>query len=393
MAPLIQRQFIILSILTAFLFVVTGLMSLGGNRVMIVSTAVQQAAAHVSSLHMLKWMGQEIPALTDTVHASTDRGANSVTGFMFQLATSINPGDLRSLLGREIPGLLTGEAPRFGNAGEGTALAEHYAEYPPAPKQVTDASPPAANAEPAVEATAPAAEDNKKDPAARPTTGNKKIVYVYHSHNRESWLSETKQVGTSVNHPKRNISLVGEHLAEKLNDLGIGADVNRDDIYQRLLDKGRDYTHSYAESLQAIRTATEKNRELHYFFDLHRDTLPRKETTVTIKGKTYARTLFVVGKRNKNYEKNEAFADALHQIMEKKYPGLSRGKLEKGAKTDHGEYNQSISPGSLLIEIGGTENTLQESLNTAEAIADVFAEYYWQAEKVTKPETGPPAKG
>ncbi len=79
--------------------------------------------------------------------------------------------------------------------------------------------------------------------------------------------------------------------------------------------------------------------------------------------------------------------------MEKKYPGLSRGKLEKGAKTDHGEYNQSISPGSLLIEIGGTENTLQESLNTAEAIADVFAEYYWQAEKVTKPETGPPAKG
>ncbi|MEJ8547473.1 stage II sporulation protein P [Brevibacillus borstelensis] len=392
MAPLIQRQFIILSIVTAFLFVVTGLMSLSGNRVMIASSAVQQAAAHVSSLHMLKWMGQEIPALTDTVHASTDRGTNSVTGFMFQLATSINPGDLRSLLGREIPGLLTEDAPRFAPE-KGTALADHYAEYPPTPKQVIDATPLAAGSEPAVEASAPPAENDKKEPAARPTTGSKKIVYVYHSHNRESWLSEAKQVGTSVNHPTRNISLVGKHLAERLNDLGIGADVNRDDIYQRLLDKGRDYTHSYAESLQAIRAATEQNRELHYFFDLHRDTLPRKETTVTINGKTYARTLFVVGKRNKNYEKNEAFADALHKLMEKKYPGLSRGKLEKGAKTDHGEYNQSISPGSLLIEIGGTENTLQESLNTAEAIADVFAEYYWQAEKVTKPESGPPAKG
>jgi stage II sporulation protein P len=44
------------------------------------------------------------------------------------------------------------------------------------------------------------------------------------------------------------------------------------------------------------------------------------------------------------------------------------------------------------MEIGGTSNTLQESLNTAEALADVFAEYYWQAEKVGKPLTSEPAK-
>ncbi len=180
-------------------------------------------------------------------------------------------------------------------------------------------------------------------------------------------------------------------MAEELKDRGIGTEVNTDDFYQKLLDKGLNYSLSYAESLKAVKAATERNRELHYFFDLHRDTAGREETTAVIKGKSYARILFVIGKRNKNHEKNEQYAKELHALMEKKYPELSRGIIEKGARSDHGEYNQSVSPGSLLVEIGGTENTLQECYNTAEALADVFAEYYWQAERVSKPVSAKPA--
>ncbi|USG63903.1 stage II sporulation protein P [Brevibacillus ruminantium] len=396
MAPLIQRQFIILSFITALLFVGTGFLAMSGNRVMIASSAVQRAASHVSSLVMLKWMGQEIPALTNTVQASSDKGANSVTGFIFQLATSIHPGDLRSLLGRELPGLMTEEDARYVVAGKGSTLADLYVEYPRLHGSSGDEAPPAASEEPVVEVLSPQVteegKDNKEKPAPTPTTGDRKVVYVYQSHNRESWLSETKPVGTSVDHPERNISMVGKHFGEKLNDLGIGTEINQEDIYQRLLDKGKSYPLSYAESLLSVKAAKESNRELHYFFDLHRDTAPRSETTITIKGKTYARILFVVGKRNKNYEKNEAFAKEFHQLLEQKYPGLSRGVMEKGDKTDHGEYNQSISPGSLLIEVGSKYNTLQESLLTAEAMAEVFAEYYWQAEKVAKPVGEQPAK-
>lgn len=390
MAPLIQRQFIVLSIITAILFVMTGLMAMGGNRMMIASSAVQRAASHVSSLAMLKWMGQEIPALTDTVQTSTDKGTNSVTGFVFRLATSIHPGDLRSLLGRELPGLLTEEDARFVVAGQGSSLADLYVEYPALPGQADDVAAPQVPEEAAGEQTAPQARDATEEPQAKPTTGNKKVVYVYHSHNRESWLSETKT--RDVDHPVRNISMVGKHLADKLNELGVGSEVNQEDIYQKLLDKGSSYAFSYAESLKAVQAAVDQNRELHYFFDLHRDTAPRSKTTVTINGESYARILFVIGKRNKNYQKNEDFANELHHLMEKKYPGLSRGVMEKGDKTDHGEYNQSISPGSLLIEVGSIHNTLQESLRTAEAIAEVFAEYYWQAEKVTKPASDEPAK-
>jgi stage II sporulation protein P len=390
MATLIQRQFVVLSFITAFLFIMTGMLSLGGNRIMIASSAVQQAASHVSSLAMLSWMGQEIPTLNQTVQSSSARQANSVTGFLFQLATSINPGDLRSLLGRELPGIVTADDARYIVAGKGASPADFYVEYPPYPKQVIDASQPETMPKPTEEDRAKPSE--KPAPVTKPDTKGKKVAFVYTTHNRESWYSETKAVGDSVNHPTRNISLVGKRLAEALNENGVGAEASTDDIYQELVDKKMDYALSYAQSLQVLKAATEKNRELFYFFDLHRDTAPRDRTTVTIKGKSYARVLFVIGKGNKSYEKNEAFATELHQLMEKMYPELSRGVMEKGSKTGHGEYNQSISSGSLLMEIGGTENTLQESLNTAEALADVFAAYYLQAEKVGKPVAEEPAK-
>ncbi|GIO05080.1 stage II sporulation protein P [Brevibacillus reuszeri] len=391
MATLIQRQFVVLSFITAILFVLTGVLSLGGSRFIIASSTIQQAAAHVSSLAILNWMGREIPILTDTVQVNSDQRTNSVSGFLFQLATSIQPGDLRSLLGRELPGMMTTEDARYVVAGKGATLADFYVEYPPHPKQVIDASQSIPVSQPTDQDT-PDQTEEKPAPIAKPSTGDKKIVFVYNSHNRESWYSETKPVGSSVDHPTKNISLVSKRLAEALNENGIGADVSTEDIYQQLLNNNQNFALSYAQSLKVLKAATEKNRELHYFFDLHRDTAPRDRTTATIKGKSYARVMFVIGKMNKNHEKNEAFATELHKLMEKMYPDLSRGVMEKGAKTGHAEYNQSISPGSLLMEIGGTENTLQESLNTAEALADVFAAYYLQAEKVGKPVAEEPAK-
>ena len=399
MAALIQRQFAVLSFITALLFLVTGVLALQNNRFMVASSTIQRAASHISSAALLTWMGREIPTLNDSVQA--DPKATSVSGFLFQLATSIHPGDLRSLLGRELPGMITLDDSRFIVAGRGASLTDFYVEYPPPPRQVIDASP-------AVEAppktgqenqagtgakTGQTAGDEKKPPVKNPGSAKEKVVYVYTTHNRESWASETEPSGASLDHPTRNISLVSKRLAETLNDLGIGSVASQDDIYQDLLDQNKDYALSYAQSLQVLTAAKQEHRELQYFFDLHRDTAPRERTTATIDGKNYGRVLFVIGKRNKNHQQNEAFATELHNLMEQMYPGLSRGVMEKGAKTDHGEYNQSISPGSLLLEIGGTENTLEESLNTAEALADVFAAYYFKAEKAAKPETEVPQEG
>ncbi|QMV41486.1 stage II sporulation protein P [Cohnella cholangitidis] len=203
-------------------------------------------------------------------------------------------------------------------------------------------------------------------------------VYIYHTHNRESWKNVVgNKKGTSFDDPKVNITLVGQQMGEVLRKKGIQSLVSKDDYTEKLKQQNLGFSFSYAESRKDVKKAMEANPSLAYFFDIHRDAdVPRKSTTATIKGKSYARILFVIGTAHPNFAANKKLAEALNARLNKKYPGLSRGVLAKSAHQGNGEYNQSISPGSLLMEFGGVNNTLEENLLTAEAFADVFAEYY-----------------
>lgn len=202
-------------------------------------------------------------------------------------------------------------------------------------------------------------------------------VYIYHTHNRESWKNVARNTGGSAYDDKEiNITLVGKHLAGVLKQKGVPSIADNADIAARLTEQKLNYSLSYAESGKALANAVSSHSSLSYFFDIHRDAdVPRNTTTVTIGKTNYARIMFVIGTANPNYKENKKLADALNALLNKKYPGLSRGVLLKGASQGNGEYNQSISSGSLLLEFGGVNNTLQENLNTAEAFAAVFAEY------------------
>jgi len=203
-------------------------------------------------------------------------------------------------------------------------------------------------------------------------------VYIYHTHNRESWKNVVRNPkGSSIDDPKVNITLVGKHLGEKLQSIGIRTLIETEDFAERLKIQKLAYSQSYAVSRKAVTAAMKANPSLSYFFDVHRDAdVPRKNTTVTIKGKSYAKILFVIGTAHPNHAANKKLAEALDKRLNKKYPGISRGVISKSAHQGNGEYNQSLSPGSLLLEIGGANNTLEESLLTAEAFAEVFSEYY-----------------
>jgi stage II sporulation protein P len=79
-----------------------------------------------------------------------------------------------------------------------------------------------------------------------------------------------------------------------------------------------------------------------------------------------------------------SFANQIHEKLEKEYPGLSRGIWGKTAATGNGEYNQSVAPESVLIEIGGVENTLKECYRTADVLAEAIAELYWESQDAEK---------
>ncbi|TVX96854.1 stage II sporulation protein P [Cohnella terricola] len=203
-------------------------------------------------------------------------------------------------------------------------------------------------------------------------------VYIYHTHNRESWANVARNTkGSSVDDPVVNITMVGKHLGDQLQKKGILTLVGNDDFNEKLKLQNLSYSLSYSESRKAVTKAMKANPSLSYFFDIHRDAnVPRKTTTVTIKGKAYARILFVIGTAHPNHAANKKLAEELNTRLNKKYPGLSRGVISKSVHQGNGEYNQSLSPGSLLLEVGGVNNTLEESKLAAEAFADVFSEYY-----------------
>ena len=216
------------------------------------------------------------------------------------------------------------------------------------------------------------------------STNGKNVVFIYHTHSSESYLPHLKGVTdpNAAYHSKVNITMVGKKLAEELAERGIGTQVNVEDMNEKLKQKGWNYAKSYAASREVVQSALASNRELQYLFDLHRDANRREATTISINGKNYAKVAFVIGGENANYEQNVKLAKDLHNLINQKYPGLSRGVITKRGEGTNGKFNQDLSQNAILFEFGGVDNSFEELNRTAEAVADVFSEYYWQAEKV-----------
>ena len=115
--------------------------------------------------------------------------------------------------------------------------------------------------------------------------------------------------------------------------------------------------------------------DLKYYVDIHRDSVSKKISTISINGKNYARTMFLLGLENTNYKSNQVFMEKLEKWLNINYPGLSRGIYEKKGKGVNGVYNQDFSSNCILIEVGGEENTYEEVTNTMDVIAQMFYEY------------------
>lgn len=214
------------------------------------------------------------------------------------------------------------------------------------------------------------------------STFGKKVVYIYSTHSRESFLPYLKKTDRPEDayHSKANITLVGKLLGRELKRRGIGNTVDTTDIVQELDSRGLNYNSSYNVSGELVRTALSDNKDLEIFIDVHRDSLRKDSTTTKINEIDYAKLLFVVGTGHEGFEKNLMFAEGLQTILDAQYPGLSKGIIQKDSSQGNGVYNQDISPEAIIVEIGGVDNTVEELHRSAEVFADVLSEYYFHTE-------------
>lgn len=196
-------------------------------------------------------------------------------------------------------------------------------------------------------------------------------VYIYNSHQNETYSNKNFEIYNIT----PNVMMASYLLKEKLNKLGIGAIAEDADLISFLNANGWDHNASYRASRFFVIDALNKHPNLDLIIDLHRDALTKEQSTVVINDKNYAKILFVMGTENEYTKKNNDLARSLNDSIKEKYPGLSRGILKRDGLTEKGAYNQDLNSNMILLEVGAQHNTIEEVLNTIDALAMVIAEY------------------
>ncbi|RCX22733.1 stage II sporulation protein P [Fontibacillus phaseoli] len=390
------QTFLLMSVLSVVFFVLLGTFGIAEKNLNTSPvSSMKGLAASLSSRFFIEMVGMELPHSVSEQQTPAFSG-KQMSQFVFQLLTDVNPADPKSLVAREVPGLgsdspillrtgsgnTTVQAPedyRPGTGADGTApdhpepdAGDPQPENDPGttPPDTTPGNPP--NGDPGQTGDAP----------IKP--GNKNIVMIYHSHPQESY---NPLLGTNGDNPssaeeKKNVGLVGEFLAKELERKGVAA-MHSFQNYAATV-SNYNYNYSYKYSRETVKTAMAENGKLQYFIDIHRDSQRHEKTTTQINGESYAQVYFIIGHANENWRKNEAFANSIHDRLEKSYPGISRGIWGKTSSQGNGEYNQSLSPQSILIEIGGIDNSEEELERTSQVLAGIIADLYWEGQEAEK---------
>lgn len=196
------------------------------------------------------------------------------------------------------------------------------------------------------------------------------LIYIYNSHQTEEY-TPSSFVEYSV---MPTVQMNNYILEEKLEEANYNTIVEEKNIKQVLNEHGWNYAGSYNASRIFLEEAKKTYPTLKYFIDVHRDSLPKERTTVTIDNKNFASILFLIGLENPNYSENLAFTEKINEKINEKYPALSKGIYKKEGEGVNGVYNQDFSPFTILVEMGGPENTIDEILNTSLAFSECLIE-------------------
>ena len=202
-------------------------------------------------------------------------------------------------------------------------------------------------------------------------------VLILHTHATETYQPWDELVfdpdfSARTTDTAANMVAVGARMARVLNEAGINT------VQDTTLHDSPSYTESYARSAQTARSWVAKYPSIKVILDVHRDAIEsdgaRIKPLCQIDGQDTAQVMIIAGCDNgatvclPNWQENLKFAAAWESAMESAYPGLTRPVL-----CGYRFYNQDVTTGSLLIEVGGHANTLAEALRGGEYAARALA--------------------
>lgn len=200
---------------------------------------------------------------------------------------------------------------------------------------------------------------------------NNPIVYIYNTHQTEKY-KYNKLESYNIDYTVMFASYI---LQSYLNDYNINSYVETDSISKLLQENNLKYQDSYRASRILLEKRIIEYPTLKYYIDIHRDSSIYEKTTCFLNGKSYAKLLFVIGLEHEDYLNNLAFATDINERIIEIDPCLTRGILQKEGEGVDGKYNQDFNEKTILIEVGGQYNLVEEANNILKVLASVLYEY------------------
>lgn len=190
-------------------------------------------------------------------------------------------------------------------------------------------------------------------------------VAVYSTHSSESYTSYSGEA--KVYGQLGGVYRASNALVDELAAAGIGGVVD-DTIHD-----WPDWNKSYANSLTTAENLLAMYPNLQVLIDMHRDAgVSRANSIVTVNGKSAAKIMLVCGSNKRynhpNWQENKEFMNKIAEKTDEMYPGLLRR-----VSVQSGRYNQHIFNRAILVEMGTTENTIEEVEYSARLLANVLA--------------------
>ena len=205
-------------------------------------------------------------------------------------------------------------------------------------------------------------------------------VLIMHTHATESYEPYERDFYDSSFNSRTtdkhmNMAAVGDAIAMQLEAAGIGV------IHDTTMHDYPSYNGSYDRSRETVQAILEEYPSIKIVLDIHRDAIERENgeriaPVAEINGRNAAQVMIISGCDDgtmgmPDCMKNFRFACMLQQQLESDYEGLTRPIL-----FDYRKYNQDLTTGSILIEVGGHANSIDQAVYSGELIGKALAECF-----------------
>ncbi len=196
-------------------------------------------------------------------------------------------------------------------------------------------------------------------------------ILIIHTHGSESYSNIEHTDYFRNEDINKNVVNIGTNLANILKSSGYNV------IHDTTLYDYPTYSGSYTRSLESIEKYKKDNPNIDIVIDIHRDAVSNSQSfgpTCEIDGNIASKLLLIVGTdgggmEHKNWSENLSFALKLYSAGEQMYPGIFRQ-----LNITNSRYNQHATNGSILLEVGATGNTMEQSINSVKYFARILDE-------------------